>query len=110
MSFTTNRLLQKATYWAPGAPDGFGGQTFASPQTINVRWEDRVQLFVDDFGEEVRSRAVVFTEVDILTDGYLFLGESNASDPTTVEGSYLIRQFRKIPNLGNNFYERKVVL
>ena len=88
-----------ATYWGPGVPDGYGGTTWPDPVIISVRWEGRNELFVDSNGEEVRSQSIVYPNQNVELGGYLYHGESTASDPTTVDGALKIRAVRKIPNL-----------
>jgi len=87
------------TYWGPGTPDGYGGTTWPDPVTIKARWEGRNELFVDAEGKEVRSQSVVYPDQEVELGGYLYHGESTASDPTTVDGALEIRAVRKVPNL-----------
>jgi len=105
-----NHLYQKATYWAPGAVSGFGGRTFSAPVTIRVRWEDRAELFIDADGNEVRSRSIVYSDISVKQGGYLFLGESTATDPTTVNNAYEIRDVTSTPNLYASTFLYKIVL
>ena len=90
---------QTITYWGPGTPDGYGGYTYPDPIEIKGRWEDRKELFVDAEGNEVRSQAIVYPSQVVELGGYLYLGSSTASDPTTVEGALKIRAARKVPNI-----------
>ena len=66
---------QTAVYWAPSTLDGFGNVTFADPIEIAVRWENKVELFIDDKGKEQKSAAVVYPISAVLLEGYLYLGE-----------------------------------
>lgn len=89
---------QTATLWRT-TPDGFGGYSFAYPELINCRWEDRTELIPGSSTES--SSAVVYPEVEVSPEDYLFLGSSVSLNPTTVAGARRIRAFNKIPNLRN---------
>ena len=110
MSYITRNLRQNVTYWSPGVNDGFGGVTFGSPAVQKGRWEDKVELFRDQSGNEVISIATVYLTVDVANKGYLFLGTSTGADPTAVSDAREIRAFRKIPNLKGNLFERQALL
>ena len=94
-------LRQTATYWASTGHDLFGKQAFATPVTLPVRWEDKVELIRDKTGEEIASKSRVFLATDIDIDGYLFLGTSVAADPTQVNGAEEVRQLVSTPDLRN---------
>ena len=95
-----DRLLnQTATYWVKTGNDGFGGPTWSSPTEIDVRWEYRNELFKDDEGVEHTSTSIVYM-TDVLSIGdYLYEGSSSASDPTTVNTAYEIKQVNKTPSV-----------
>ena len=65
---------QTAVYWAPYLSDGFGNVTFADPVEIAVRWENKIELFIDNQGKEQKSAAVVYPVSAVLLEGYLYLG------------------------------------
>ncbi len=110
MSYITRNLRQDVTYWSPGTNDGFGGVTFGAPVVQKGRWEDKVELFRDQSGNEVISTATVYLTSSVENRGYLFEGTSTGSDPTAVVGAREIRAFRKIPNLKGNLFERQALL
>lgn len=110
MSVIIKNLKQDVTYWSPSSFDKFGNQIWAAPSAIKGRWEDRTELFIQDTGEEVRSKALVYIDSDVEVGGYLFLGSSISADPSTVTGSREIVDFRKIPNLNADFFERRALL
>ena len=110
MSILTAFYLQDATWWAKGAPDGFGGFAFATPVALKVRWEERTELATDEEGNEFVARSRIYLPQDVEVDDYLFLGTSTVSDPRTVEGAHRVRDFRKIPDLFNNDAERKALV
>jgi hypothetical protein len=99
MSFIDNNLRENITYWSAGALDGFGKPTFGSPTTIPARWEQVTELFIDNTGNEVRSMAKVFLGQAVSNGDYLYKGVSSATDPTTVDGAYEVRQYKEIPGL-----------
>ena len=101
---------QDATWWAKGAPDGFGGYIYATPVPLKVRWEERTELATDEEGNEFVARARVYLSQDMEVDDYLFLGISTVSDPRTVEGAHRIKDFKKTPDLFNADSEWKVLL
>lgn len=109
----TNALKQTAVYWGAPVSDGQGGRTFADAVELDVRWEERHDLFIDPQGQEKQSSAVVFVDQDVDIGGYLFLGDlddlgsAEEDDPMIVSGAYEIRQFDKTPDLkGTSFLRR----
>ncbi len=103
----TNDYKQVVTYWGPGIPDGWGGVSYAAPVLLQCRWQETSERFLDSGGIEVVSRAKVWSKVDLEIGGYLILGDfTGTSDPTTLEKAYLIRMFKKIPDLRAMFFER----
>jgi len=105
----TTGLIQDVTYWSV-SPDGFGGYIFGAPQALKGHWEDKNEAFRTPHGQEKISNAIVYLDSDVVVNGYLALGSSIASDPTTVVGAVPIAGFRKIPNLGAVRFERKAYL
>lgn len=90
---------QTATYWAAPVQNGFGGYSFSAPVQFLVRWEERREQFINLQGKEEHSKAVVFVPQPVDEGGYLFLGESDAPDPTEVSGAYYIQGIRRTPDL-----------
>lgn len=97
---TIGRFMnQTITYWAPpadGNPDEFGDYTYQSAASISGRWEIRDLLFINRVGTEEHSHAIVYTATAVDVDGFLYLGTSTASDPTSVDGADRIRQVERI--------------
>lgn len=100
-----NRYPHTATYWGNPTPDGYGGWSFDTPVVLDpdagtgVRWQDRVELFVDDEGQERRSQAVVYPQQELALNGWLARGSHAAADPHDVDGAVPIRQVSKTDNL-----------
>lgn len=106
-----HRLNSTVTYWAKGTPDGYGGFTYASPVALNGRWEERIQLFVNQAGNQQQSKAMVFLEDDVEIGGFLYLGTSTDSAPSAVGNlAYEILGFSKIPSIDGSDYERRAYL
>lgn len=110
MVWLHRNLRQTVTYWAPGAPDGYGGLSFSAPVTMKGRWEDRVELIRDSFGEETVSQAVAYLTQDVVVRGYLYEGSSTASSPLSVDGAKKIIRVDKTPTLNAQYNERKAFL
>lgn len=92
-------LKQTVTYWAPQGTDRFGKRAFASPATLQARWEDTAELFINQQGQQDVSRSRVITADETELGGYLYLGTSADTDPTMVDGAFEIRSVRTQPDL-----------
>lgn len=107
-------LKQTAVHWANPTYGGFGGRTFDDPAEIDVRWEDRQELFVDANGQEVRSSAVVYANTDLAVGEYLKLGEltdlESNDAPEANTGCYEIRGYAKTPSVDGTLFLRKAWL
>ncbi len=104
--YITRNLRQVATYWATGAPDGFGGLSLSAPVPIKCRWEDRTELIRSPNSGEITTTARVYVDQDVDIEGYLFLGSSVVTDPTTVAGAREIRDFKRLPDIRGRIFER----
>ena len=111
--FPKKGLPQTVTYWGDPTPDGFGGFTYDAPITIEGRWEDRAELFVNEQGEEQQSSAVVYLAADVVLGGWLALGDYTDSaydSPASVVEARKILGRQKIPNLKATAFLRKAWL
>ena len=110
------KLKQTAVYWGNPQSNGIGGRTFDEAVEIDVRWEQKQELFIDAAGQETRSNAVVYADQDVDMGGYLFLGELTdlssieEGDPLAVDGAYEVRGFGSTPNLKADQSLRKIWL
>lgn len=100
----------KATYWGSPSKDGWGSVTFSSPVILDVRWENIAERVLSYKGEEFVSRSVIWVKIDLELGGYLFLGESSAADPTSLNNAFEIRMIHEVPDFRGMFVERKVFL
>lgn len=101
---------QKATYWSTPQASGLGGYSYAAPDIINVRWEERQTEFTTPTGDLRQSRAVIFAETELELGAVLMLGEHTDVDPTALDDSWKIKQCITIPDLRNADNERRVFL
>lgn len=108
--WSTEYMTQSATYWSPGANDGYGGLTFTAPTAITCRWQAENKKFVTVTGNEQVSIAAVYPDRVLQTGGWLYLGTSSAADPRTVDGAHEIMQFRAMPDLSGTLVEYKATL
>ena len=111
MRILVTMLKQTAVYWPSPVPDGYGQYAFGIPSEIRVRWENKQELFIDPQGDELLSKAVVYTASDVVVGGYLYLGleaelSSDHSDPQTITQAFKIKQFGKLPTLSATQYLR----
>lgn len=106
----TRHMKQTATYWAPGSNDGFGGVGFSAPVTIKCRWQDKAELFRDSQARELTSSSIVYPELPLRRQGYLYLGESSEADPANLIDAKEIRQTGSSPSLTNSETLNKVWL
>jgi len=96
--------VQTAVYWGNPVPDGYGSFTFDTPVEIACRWEDRTGTFMSNKGEQIFSKAHVFTTQDVDERGWIYLGEltdldSDPDDPKIIDNAYEIKRFDKSPSL-----------
>lgn len=102
-------LNQAATYWPPGAPDGFGGRTPGAPVLIACRWQDQTSLIRDVSGEEYVSNTVVYPDRALEAKGLLAQGDHTAQTPAQA-GAREIRQLGKSPSIAADVELLKVYL
>lgn len=95
MQAYTRGLNQLATYWAPGANNGFGGKVYSvAPEVIACRWQDKTDRVRDASGEVIVATSVVYVDRQLDVHGYLCLGDvtdqvdsDGLLDPEDVTGS-----------------------
>ena len=110
MTWTTENLRESVTYWEVTGVDNSGDPIFATPIAVKAKWEDRTELFIDGEGREQRSKSVVYVDTDLIVGGYLFRGSSSVSDPLSVSGAFMIKDFRKISDFEVETHERRAML
>lgn len=110
MSFLTMYLNQTLTWWRNTGTDGFGDSTYAAPQYLPCRWEDRSTLITNAEGAQVPSRARAWLDRDVKIGDWLMLGKSTGSDPNHIDAAYIVQDFRKVPSLDATDFERIAVM
>ncbi len=106
------RFIQKwchtpCIYWGNPQEDGYGSYTFDDPEDIMCRWEESTQLIIDQNGDKVVSRAVIYLSQPLQYNGLVKLGSVEdldsveAADPSLLEDAYTIKRVEKIPDLRN---------
>lgn len=71
------------TYWPPAADDGFGNQTFATPELHRCRWRAQVETTKDNAGKEFISQAKIHCLCPLLNGGIIAPGDYVTFDDTT---------------------------
>ena len=100
MAFPADLLNHTVTYWPPGSLGASGQPAPGAAATMDGRWEERTELFIDARGAEVRSQAVVYVASDVALNGWLALGNQTATaNPRTLAGAYSIRGFKKVSDV-----------
>ena len=111
LEWYTRNLRQTLTYWAfDSGVNAWGDESFIPPVTLSGRWEDTIDRFMDLEGNEVVSNSIIYLTQDVTERGFLFLGESIATDPKEVQGAYPIRKFQKVPIFRLGHFMRKAYL
>jgi len=110
MSILTLFLKQDITHWSLSGVDGFNEETFATPVVLKARWEDRASKVLNPEGTEIISNSRIYLAKDVKVGDYLFNGVTTTADPKSVLGACLVLNFRKVPDLFANDFERRAFL
>lgn len=106
-------LTEHAVYWAPGQPDGYGGNQVDEPVEIFVRWQDKVTRSVDDQGVEYISQATIYCNQALAFEGWLWLGrleDLESQEPIEINEAYKIRTTGRSQSSSGGIVVRKVML
>lgn len=119
---------QNAIYWPPGKAGDYGKQIPGALRELircvgvsnyRVRWEDKVEEFVDDMGTIHRSKAMVFVPImwdgtELEVGGYLWLGDrenlTDEIDPQKNKGAREVKRMDILPNIKSNAFLRTAYL
>jgi len=118
MSIIAKMRRQDAIYWPPGVADDYGRRSFGTLVELvltggvnyRVRWEDRVDEFIDSAGTLRQSSAVVYVPVlpdgsEVEVGGFLWLGVkddlTSETDPRANANAFEVRRVDQLPNLKN---------
>ena len=90
---------QKAVFWADsGVTNGFGSPVYQTPLEINVRWKKINELYIDKYGKEKTSNAIIYPDVELNENDYLYLGELNdltteqKEDPKLLDDVFYVKK------------------
>lgn len=90
-------LTQTGTYWPPSTYNGYGDQTYLSPIVLTppltgIRWEDKTtEIITTKTGDQINSKAIIWSTTQVFAvGGFLYLGTSVITNPTTLATAYLI--------------------
>lgn len=107
MSVISKIRRQKAVYW-PKLSDGNDGKALLGDAVeIDCRWEDRVEMTVDQQGRELVSSAFVYVDRAVTPGGFLWQGRLTAcpyTDPAEAwrnDGAREIKRRDILPNFKN---------
>lgn len=100
MEAYTEDMNQEATYWAPTGGYVMGDPQLAAPVLIACRWQDVAVNFRTPAGEVMTSSAVVYSDRQLATQGWLALGDHTTSGtPRGLPGAWMIQQTGSSPDL-----------
>ena len=105
-------FVGSATLWNRTGTNGYGEPSFSSPVTITCHWEEKVQVMMDNRGEEFVSMGCVFVDDTLVVaiEDYVFNGASSVTNPLTLPRAFKVRQISKIPNYNGQRTEVKLYL
>lgn len=112
----TKYLKDTAVYWEYTGMDGFSKPSFAAGTELKVRWEDRQEIFVSQYGSELVSRAIIHVPQTIPTESFFYFGtlsdltDSQKADPRLVPTAFAVKAYRRLTDLKSHNTLRKVYL
>ena len=99
------------TYWAPAAENDHGEEGFAAPVVVPGRWEERQDQVVSATGEQMVSKAFVYSDISMVAEGYVALGDLSAqANPHEADGAWIIKGTIEVPSLRTNTLVRAAIL
>ena len=101
-----NNMPGQFTYWAPGLPDGQGGESYGLPVLASCRWQRKTTMYRSASGELRVGNHVVYISQDVAEGGWLAEGDQTASpSPVPVFGKKIL-YVQKSPSLS---YDRELI-
>lgn len=103
MGVITRMRRQDAVYWPVTRIDSQNRVVLGTAVAMKVRWEDKVEAYIDHFGQPQTSQSVIYVPSDVDIRGWLWLGllAAKPADPTIVREAREIKCFEKLPNFRN---------
>lgn len=128
-SFIQSVCVQRAVYWEPPMPDGYGGVKPQQPIEIPVRWTETGEVTAPSRSQGLtkanleKINAEILSPNDVKQGGYLWLGtladleaaiwpESPATTPpASITGALEVKQFTKIPMIkSSTVFVRQIIV
>ena len=128
MGILSKMRKQNAIYWPPAEADDFGKMSHGplvelilipGGKNYRVRWEERIDEFLDAKGTTALSSAVVYVPKlpdgsEIVVGGYLWLGDRSdlidEAEPRNNPNAYEILRADTLPNFKASDYLRTAYL
>lgn len=99
----TKNMFQTATRWPAPQDDGLGNLTFSTADLINVRYENKSEIFRDAESREVMSNAIIYSQQNINLKEWIVQGDQTGTlDPRTLGGAFEVRKVDVSPDLKGN--------
>jgi hypothetical protein len=112
MSIIVKMLVQDGVWWKKTGADTYGNPTFDEGTEIKVRWDGKVQEFIDQTtGTKTVSVAVVYVDRDVGVGDVISLGEipeDAVLNPKLLPNAVTVKTFSKSPNLKCSEFLRTV--
>lgn len=109
-NFIIRNLRMKATLWTTLGGDGYGGNLYSAPVSVDCFWEEKSELVKDSAGNDTMALSFVYLKQDVKIGDYLVFGTSNSASPVNVVGARQVIQFRRIPSVHATMFERLAYL
>ena len=92
------------TYWPPATTKNAAGETVASTQTeIKGAWQKSTEYVDEVDGVRKKATDIVYTDVEVEEEGYLYEGISTASNPKDVTGVVRILRAKRLNDIHQNY-------
>lgn len=102
--------LETATLWEVSDVDSAGDSVYATPRTIQVRWEQQATSFLNNEGQSEKAAGYVIVGEDLNINDILFRGTSTESNPGPVTGTHRILGFAAKTSPSGRFTSRVAFL
>lgn len=93
-------LNQRCVYWPVGNTDRYGNTGYGEPEELVCQWTDTTRTIQAPDGTNRQITATVYLSVEVVKDGYLWLGriEDAPSTPPTDQQIVSVDRFQDIDN------------
>ena len=90
-------LKEEATVWKPQGEDMYGRPGWEAPEVVAVRWEDKEETYLNEKGEEVGARSIVYSRSQIPVGSRISYGREDQPEPPS--DSFKVVRVERIPSL-----------